>query len=76
MTQSVAGRSMSLDVVDSVLQTTRMFRRFEEIVAAGSASEVRPAVRAAINRLTYDIARASARRRNSLHRRERTAGTL
>lgn len=57
---------MSSDVVDSVLQTTRMFRRFEEIVAASVAHDACVAVLAAINRLTYEIARASAKGSSSL----------
>jgi hypothetical protein len=66
MTQSVAGRSMSSSIVGSVLQTTRLFRRFEEIIAASSANEARLAVGPAIDQLTYEIARASSRGRNVL----------
>ncbi len=66
MSQSTAVRQMSSDVVDSVLHTTRLFRRFEEIVAASAAHEARAAVQAAINRLTYEIAKASAKGHSSL----------
>jgi hypothetical protein len=66
MTQFVAGRSISSSVVGSVLQTTRLFKRFNEIVAASSASEMNPAVGSAIAQLTYELARASVRGRDTL----------
>jgi hypothetical protein len=66
MRQSTAVRHMSSDVVDSVLHTTRLFRRFDEIVAASVAHEASEATLAATSRLTYEIARASAKGLSSL----------